>query len=169
MKQLITIILVAVFGVASIPMAGNSAQQRLALRVVASTQLGFTEDEDAITETSYAAAPPVPASGMRTDHFPSLRWNSFIAPGHASKITAGLAANHALGIIYTARLAEPNGSNGTSTGWRNLSPYAVDMLTGISNENCIGATISYESLPSEISSVLSSQTPTVIWTITDTW
>jgi len=163
MRCLITVImLVLLLGMPGIQMADNSAQNTVTVRVVSSTELALTGSND-VGVTVFGAAPAV-----QTDSLISIRWASSGPTGHASKITAKMKTEYASGTVCQAVLARPIDSDAISTGWKDLSTYAVDMVTGIGNENCVGATIAYALSPLETNALPTSQITTVIWTITST-
>jgi len=101
----------------------------------------------------------------QTDATTSLSWTSNVASG-SRKITAALSAAYTTGVVLKATLAEPAGSNGTSAGEQTLDTEAIEMFTGIANENCTQATITYEfSLSTMIAPITETESKTVTWTL----
>jgi len=133
---LITVVLV--FGLVGAATAGNSAQLTVNVTILGSIELGVTT----------------------ADSF-SLNWASNVL--HTSKITAELGTDYVSGVTYQAKLARSTGSKASPAGQRTLSTDAVDMLTGIGDEDCASAIITYAVSPLKMN-VLPT---TVIWTITD--
>jgi hypothetical protein len=167
MKWLAAVITVAlVFGLTGVT-AGSTARNTVTVVILESTQLALSRDNNAsgILPSADNSKDSLPTE--QTDHSVYLSWASNVLPRHTSKITAQLGADCAPGIACRAALARPTGSNGTSAGHQVLSTSAVDMLTGIGNENCSCATIDYEVHPSRVNILPASATITVIWTITD--
>ena len=161
------IAVILAFGLtANVATAGNTAQHTVTVRVLESTQLAPSRINTNITLPNVAtSADSSPTT--QTDSSTSLSWASNVPSGHTSKITAQLATTRMPGIMYEAALAKPTYSNGTSTNEQILGTDAVDMLTGIGNENCTGATITYTAFLSEMSALRTRETVTVIWTIID--
>ena len=147
--------------------AGNTAQQTIEIRILPSTRLFLAESKDSAVSDNVHAAPGLPST-VQTNSSVSLCWASDIWDEYTKKITAEVYTPSVLGIACKAILAEPIDSNGTTAGWRDLGANAVDMITGIKNENCAGVNVTYAVFRSETNTLPITETVTVIWTIIDT-
>jgi len=85
---------------------------------------------------------PTPVTDATTD----LRWTSNVASGLTRKITAALEADYAAGIVLKVTVGAPatGTTTGSSAGEITLSTTDQDAFTGITNENCKDAALSYE-------------------------
>ncbi|HEY0016844.1 MAG TPA: hypothetical protein VGC13_11015 [Longimicrobium sp.] len=80
------------------------------------------------------------------------------------KVTAHINSNMPSGVTLKVELAAPTG--GTSTGAVSLSTVAADVVTGVSNVNESGLSISYELSATVAAGVVASGNKTVTYTIT---
>jgi len=144
--------------------ASDTAAQTVTITVEEIAQLGASGDPATLTlanaGTTSGSLPPA-ASEATT----SLSWTSNVA-ATTRKITAALDSNYTAGIVLKASLAEPAGTSGTTAGQQTLSNTAADMLTGITNENCTGATITFEASLSTMIAPVASESRTLTWTLT---
>jgi len=104
-----------------------------------------------------------------TDTTTSLSWTSNAAGVTTRKITAALSAAYTTGIVLKATLpatCSSGSTNGTSAGQKTLGTTAVDMLTGITNENCSAATVTYDTSITSMIAPVTAESKTVTWTIT---
>jgi len=146
--------------------ASNTAQQTIEIRILPSTRLFLAESKDSVVSLNVHAAPSS-SSTAQTDSSVSLSWASNIWDEYTKKITAEVYAPSIPGVACSAILAKPIDSNGTTAGWRDLGTNAVDMITGIKNENCTGVNITYAAFRSKINTLPANEIITVIWTIID--
>lgn len=80
------------------------------------------------------------------------------------KVTAHINSNMPSGVTLSVELAAPTG--GTSTGAVNLSTVPADVVTGVSNVNESGLSISYELSATVAAGVVAAGNKTVTYTIT---
>lgn len=80
------------------------------------------------------------------------------------KVTAHINSNMPSGVTLSVELAAPTG--GTSTGAVTLSTVAADVVTGVSNVNESGLSISYELSATVAAGVVAAGNKTVTYTIT---
>jgi len=107
---------------------------------------------------------PTPVTNALT----SLDWTSNVASGNTRTITAQLDADFSGTIVLKATLAAPGGTNGATNNQRTLSSGSAElMFTGITNENCTGATITYEASLSAMMAPVTDESHTVTWTLTE--
>jgi hypothetical protein len=143
----------------------DTADQTVTITVEEIAQLSASGSPGTLILSQAGTTPgslPVAATEATT----SLSWTSNVTAGHTRKVTAGLDATFTAGIVLKATLAKPAGSNGASAGQKTLSATAADMLTGVTNENCTSATISFEATLSAIIAPVTDETKTLTWTLT---
>jgi hypothetical protein len=80
------------------------------------------------------------------------------------KVTAHINSNMPSGVTLTVELAAPTG--GTSAGAVSLSTVAADVVTGVSNVNESGLSVSYELSATVAAGVVAAGNKTVTYTIT---
>ena len=166
MKCLKLLIVIGFIIVESAAALEDTAHQSIKIRILPSTRLSLTESNVNIAFPDLSTnANSLPTSQI----YPSisLNWASGASSRRTKKITAEIDATYKSRFVCKSMLAEPTGSKGTSTGWRKLSTDAVDMLTGIGNENCTGANIKYSLSPLKTDVLPNNETVTVILTVTD--
>ena len=172
MKRLLIATLMAVMLVTvglvawAIDDTGNAA---VGVQVEEIAQLTVSGAPALITLTSTATtAGSLP--DVQNDVSTSLAWTSNVAATYSRKITAILDVVYTTGVVLKATVGTP--SSGTSTGSTGGqltldATTAQDMWTGITNENCSGATITYEfSLSTMIAPITTTESHTVTWTLT---
>ncbi|TET13040.1 hypothetical protein E3J84_00570 [Candidatus Aerophobetes bacterium] len=97
----------------------------------------------------------------------SLSWTSNVS-ANSRKITAQLSADYTTGIVLKATVTVAGG-NGTTGGIQTLVlASAKDMVTGITNENVTGNTVTYNATASTMIIPVVSESKTVVWTLTET-
>ena len=164
-KVLITAVMVAALGLVGTAFAASdTAAQTVTITVEEIAQLGVSGDPGTLTLAN-AGTTAGSLPDAVTDATSSLSWTSNVA-ATTRKITAALDANYTAGVVLKATLAEPGGTNGTTAGQKTLSDTASDMLTGITNENCTDATITFEASLSTMIAPIASESKTLTWTLT---
>jgi len=119
-----------------------------------------------ITLTINTVADPGQLPSAVTDATTSLDWTANVAGGTTRSITAALDSSYSAGIALKVTVTDPAGTNGTNSGQVTLTNVAQDVYSGITNENCTGATLTYDaSLTAMVAPV--SETKTVTYTLTD--
>jgi len=170
MKRLITLLLVTV-GLVCVPAltawaVTDTATQDVAITLEEIAQLAVSGDPATLTltnaSTTAGSLPPAVE-----DATTSLSWTSNVETDQTRKLTAILSAAYTTGIVLKATVTEPAGTNGTAAAEQTLIVTAVDMFTGITNENCTGATITYEASITEMIAPVTAQSKTVTWTLTE--
>ncbi len=100
-----------------------------------------------------------------TDNSTALDWTSNVSSGTRS-ITAALDSAYSAGIVLKITLSAPAGTNGSTAGQITLGTSAQNVFTGITNENCVNATLTYEASLTQMVAP-ASETRTVTYTLTD--
>jgi hypothetical protein len=144
--------------------ASDTATQTVTITVEEIAQLGVSGDPGTLTLAN-ATTTPGSLPTAATDATTSLSWTSNVA-ATTRKITAAIDSDYTAGVVLKATLAEPAGTNGTTGGQQTLGTTATDMLTGITNENCTGATITFEASLSAMVAPIASESRTLTWTLT---
>jgi hypothetical protein len=164
-RRVLWTLLTLVLGLAAAAGAAtDQATQTVTITVEEIAQLSASGDPATLTLTNAgttAGSLPTPA----TDASTSLSWSANVASG-SRKLTAALDATFTSGIVLKAALAKPGGSSGSSSGQVTLSDTAKDIFTGITNENCTGATISFEASLSKMIAPVTNESKTLTWTLT---
>jgi len=164
-KALLAVAALVALGLAGTALgASDTAAQTVTITVEEIAQLGVTGDPGTLTlasATTTAGSLPIAV----TDDTTTLSWTSNVA-ATTRKITAALDSAYTAGIVLKATLAEPTGTNGTTAGQQTLSDTATDMLTGVTTENCTGATITLEASLSTMVAPIASESRTLTWTLT---
>ena len=116
-----------------------------------------------LTFTAPAAAGDLPAAA--SDATTSLAWTSNVAAGSRA-VTAEIVSAYSAGIVLKVTVTSPAGTNGAPTAQVTLTAVAQNVFTGITNENCSAATLTYEaSLTAMLAAT--SETKTVTYTLLD--
>ncbi len=144
--------------------ASDTATQSVTVTSPESALLGGSGNPGALVlDGASTVAGSLPAV---TDSSTSLSWTSNAAAGLSRKLTAKLDSDMPANIVLKAAVAKPSGSGGTPASARALSSTARDMFWDITNENCTGATITFEA---SLSAMVEPQTVTrtVTWTLSE--
>jgi hypothetical protein len=119
-----------------------------------------------ITLTISGVADPGSLPSAVTDATTNLDWTSNVTGGTTRSITAALDTAYSAGIALKVTVTDPGGTSGTNSGQVTLTDSAQPVFTGIANENCTAATLTYEaSLTAMVAAA--SETKTVTYTLTD--
>ncbi len=164
-KALLAVVALVALGLAGTALgASDTSAQTVTITVEEIAQLSVTGNPGTLTLAS-AATTPGSLPPAVTDATTSLSWTSNVA-ATTRKITAALDSSYTAGVVLKATLTEPGGTNGTTTGQQTLTDTATDMLTGVTNENCTGATITFEASLSTMIAPIASESRTLTWTLT---
>lgn len=151
----------AAFAVATAALAATDAQAQTATQTV-----GY--EVAAINEISVSGSPSLvindatPGSGLVSA---SAAGTYAITSNQSNrKITASIDTNMPSNVTLSVQLAAP--TNATSAGVVNLSTTAQDVVTGISNVNESGLSISYGLSATVAAGVVAAANKTVTYTIT---
>ncbi|TET13045.1 hypothetical protein E3J84_00595 [Candidatus Aerophobetes bacterium] len=166
MKKLLGVFLAAALtlGLASIAMAATDSGtgdvtitlEEIAQLDVVGGSISFTF---ANTGTTAGSLPTV-----SDDTATSLSWTSNVS-ANSRKITAQLSADYTTGIVLKATVTVAGG-NGTTGGIQTLVlASAKDMVTGITNENVTGNTVTYNATLSNMIAPVTNESKTVTWTL----
>lgn len=118
-----------------------------------------------ITLTFAAPATPGNLPAAVSDATTSLAWTSNVAAGSRA-VTAELSTAYTAGIALKVTVTSPAGTNGAPTAQVTLTAVAQNVFTGITNENCSAATLTYEASLSQMIAP-TSETKTVTYTLLD--
>jgi len=122
---------------------------------------------DPATMTFTAPATPGDLPADVSDNSTTMAWTSNVASGNTRKITGqidGLFTNINLFATITA-----TGSNGTSAGETQFAAATTDydFVTGITDENTSGETITFRASMTAMTEPFTDQTQIVTWTLTE--
>ncbi|MHC4186903.1 MAG: hypothetical protein ACYSRQ_01805 [Planctomycetota bacterium] len=122
---------------------------------------------DPATMTFVAPAVPGDLPADVSDNSTTMGWTSNVGAGTTRKITAqidGLFTNIDLFATLTAA-----GSNGSSAGETQFAAATTDYdyVTGITNENPSGETITFRASMTAMTAPFTDQTQIVTWTLTE--
>ena len=118
-----------------------------------------------ITLTFSAPADPGDLPAAVTDATCALDWTSSVSSGSRA-ITAALSTVYTTGIVLKVTVTAPAGTNGSAAPQVTLSAVAQNVFTGVTSENCSGATLTYEASLTQMVDV-TSETKTITYTLTD--
>lgn len=119
-----------------------------------------------ITLTFSAPADPGDLPAAVTDGTTcALDWTSSVSIGSRA-ITAALSSAYTTGIVLKVTVTAPAGTNGSAAPQVTLSAVAQNVFTGVTSENCSGATLTYEASLTQMVDV-TSETKTITYTLTD--
>lgn len=163
-----TLAVVALFGFCTSLMAQvtDTASQTVTVTVEEIAQLAVSDQPGTLTitnaDTTAGSLPPAV-----TEATTSLAWTSNVSAG-GRNITAELDTDTTAGLVLSATVADPGTgtSSGSSAGKQALSTTAATLFSGITNENCSGATITYEASLTTMIAPIASESHTVTWTLT---
>jgi len=144
-KKLLAVLIVVVAVTLGLPgvataQVSDTDTQTVTIEVEEIAQIAASADPGTITianATTTAGSLPNAVTEATT----SLSWTSNVPAATTRKVTAALDADFTAGIVLKATVAAPAGTNGASDGQKTLSTVAADLFSGITNENCTGATI----------------------------
>jgi hypothetical protein len=152
--------------------ATSSTSQTVTVTVLEVAELSVSGGNVILNvSSSTAGALPHPV----TDNSTSLNWtaNRNESSGGAYRnITAQLDTDYTTGIVLRATLSTSctggGSTNGSSAGRQTLSGgSAVNMFTGVTDEVCSGATITYDASITSMFPYDTSEAKTVTWTIAE--
>ena len=170
MKKLLVVLLAAALtsGLVGTAMAvSDTAIQSVTITVEEIAQLAVSGSPGTFT-LSNAATVAGSLPDAQEEATTSLSWTSNVSSG-TRKITAQLDADYTTGIVLKATVTVDAASNGRTGGQKTLSfATAEEMVTGITNENVTGNTVTYEASASTMIAPVASESKTVIWTLTET-
>ena len=154
------IVLSFVFQVGNVAMAANTANHTVTITVSAINELAITGGNITLTiDTATAGS----AADDDTDNTCSLAWTTNSSSN--KKLTGQLDTDYSAGISLKVNVTVAGG-NGTSEGQQTLaSASAVDLVTGMHNENVSSNTLGYTASAPTASPT--SEGKTVTYTITD--
>lgn len=151
---------------AALALAASAFAARDASAQTATQTVGY--EVTAINEISVAGSPSLvindatPGSGLTSA---SASGTYAITTNETNrKVTAQIDTNMPSGVTLSVTLAAPTG--GTSTGAVTLSTTAQDVVTGVSNVNQSGLSISYGLAATVAAGVVAAGNKTVTYTIT---
>jgi len=124
---------------------GDSQNHNVTVTLGEVAKIGINGGNVTLTFNTGGTTPgdlPIPVTDATTD----LRWTSNVASGLTRKITAALEADYVTGIVLKITVGAPatGTTTGASAGQITLSTTDQDAFTGITNEHCKDAALSYE-------------------------
>ncbi len=155
--------LVLVTGRSSVMAASASDTHDVTIQIQEIVALEVTGGNVSLTIS--AVSDPGALPDAVTDNSTALDWTSNVSSGTRS-ITAALDSAYSAGIVLKVALSAPAGTNGSSAGQITLGTGAQNVFTGITNENCVDATLTYEASLTQMVAP-TSETRTVTYTLTD--
>ena len=140
-------------------LASDTANQTVTLSVSAINEIAVSGNPAALTVNSATAgSAPIAATDSSTTY-------AITSNESNKKITAQVDSDLPAGTALTVALAAPTGAS--STGPVNLSTVPVDAVTGISQLNESGKSISYSFSATAAAGTVESTTRTVTFTVTN--
>jgi hypothetical protein len=137
--------------------AAQTATQTVTFQVDAVNQVGVTGSPTLAITT--AVAGNAPTSATSSGNTWAVTTNQSTA-----KITASIGSNMPAGVTLSANLGAPAGAS--SAGLVALSTVAVDVVTGITQLNASGLSLSYQLDATSAAGVITSTTRIVTYTVT---
>ena len=154
------VVVAFVFQISEVVIAGNTANHQVTINIIAVDELIISGGNVALTVNSATAGTSLDDV---SDNVCALDWMT--NSGTNKKITGQLDADYSSGILLAVNVGVAGG-NGDSRGQQTLiSASAVDIVTGMHNENVGNNVLGYTTSVSIASP--GSETRTVVYTITD--
>lgn len=154
MKTIKTLLLIAFFGLS---LAGSAlAQQTATYEVQAINEFSSTGSPSLVVNSATAGSAPDAATDATSTY--SITTNET-----NRKITAALGTAFTSGVTLSLNMAAPTGA--TSAGTKVLGTTAIDMVTGITEVNESGLTMTYTLDADVTDGVVASATKEVTFTI----
>jgi hypothetical protein len=143
-------------GAARIAVA-QTATQTVTFQVTAINQISITGAAPSlIVNTAVAGSAPTSATSS------GITW-AVTTNQTGAKINASIPSNMPAGLTLSANLGAPGGA--TSTGTQSLTTTAVDLVTGITQLNSSGLSLTYTLAATAAAGVVASGTRLVTFTI----
>ena len=151
-----------------IAMAQDSQAHNVTITVQEVAKIGLNGGPVTIEFTSASTTAgdlPTPTTDTSTD----LRWTSNVAAAATRKITAALDSDYSAGIVLQVTVAAPltGTTNGATAGQITLSTSELEVFTGITNEHCKDAVLSYDASLTAMVEAAAGELKSVTYTLTD--